>query len=64
MKKLGDWVVPQQSNEPRPIQPPRAITYSIKSSVCSLVIVMNMQGVNLLVSQMKETLGGLTKRAG
>lgn len=58
MKKLGDWAVPQQSNEPRPIQPPCVITYSIKFSVCSLVIVMNMQAVNLLVSQMKETLGG------
>lgn len=57
--------MPQQRNEPSPTSIPCAITYSIKSVVSSLVMVMNMQGVNFFVSQSKTTAktSELTKRA-
>lgn len=57
-KRSSDWPMLQQCNEPSPTSLPSAITYSIKFVVSSLVIVMNMQGVNFFVSQSqkKETL--------
>lgn len=58
MKRSSDWSMLQQCNEPSPNSLPCAITYSIKFVVSSIVIVMNMQGVNFFVSpsQKKETL--------
>lgn len=60
MKRSGDWPMLQRRNEPSPTSIPCAITYSIKSVVSSLVIVMNMQGANFFVSRprKKETLWG------
>ena len=66
VKKSSDWAASQQSNEPSPTSLPCAITYLIKSVVVSsLVIVMNMQGVNFFVSHSLgwRRLWGLTKRA-